>query len=394
MNTPKEMTEYPDYTFHNHFGCFLPSYLPRAMMFDYIVGRAKANNLQRFIRFNTVVRHVDFNDEKNEFSVEIEDFNTNSTENLTFDRVIVATGRFHVPNMIHIDGIDQFPGRVLHSHDFRGAEEFVGFHVLLIGGSVSADDLALQCIKFGSRLVTMSARQPPVGLEWPTQVQLVPMIVRMEGRTAYLEDGSNVDNIDVIICCTGFRHSYPFMTKRFRLQCDTNQLIPPILYKSIFWIDQPNLIYLGVTKYIYTFYIFEIQARIVHDVILGRIQLPNQNERQDDLNKWLMREQSTMPLNINTLIELQNAYIRDILDFLYLNHENQFLPLAKFNFDQSNIVMGHALNEKMVDNARFRDTSFASVIDTEEKKIVKSLKPWMENMDDSMENMLKHYRNQ
>ena len=217
------MTEYPDYTFYDHFGCYLPSYIPGAMMFDYIVGRAKANNLRRFIRFNTVVRHVDFNDEKNEFSVEIEDFNKNSTKNLTFDRVIVATGRFHFPHMIHIDGVNQFPGRVLHSHDFRNAKEFAGLHVLLIGGSVSADDIALQCVKFGTRLVTISARRPPVELKWPSEIQLVPMIVRMEGRTAHLQDGSSVDNIDAIIFCTGFRHSYPFMAKRFRLQCDIHQ---------------------------------------------------------------------------------------------------------------------------------------------------------------------------
>lgn len=386
------MLEYPDYTFYDHFGCFLPSYLPRTMILDYIVGRAKVNNLRRFIRFNTAVRHVDFNDEKNEFSVEVEDFNKNSVEGLIFDRVIVATGRFHVPNMIHIDGVDQFPGRVLHSHDLRGVEEFADRHVLLIGGSVSADDVALQCVKFGSRLVTISARQQPVALKWPTGVQLVPMIVRMEGRTAYFNDGSSLDDIDAIIFCTGYRHSYSFMAKRFRLQSGVNECIPPTLYKGIFWIDQPNLVYLGITKYLYTFYIFEIQARIVHDVFLGQIQLPNQDERQEDLNKWLTQDQSTMSLNIPALIKLQNEYIRDILDLLYKNHQNQFLPLAKFNFDQCNIMIGHALNEKMIDNAHFRDASYESIIDTEEKKIVKCLTPWMENMDDSMENMLNHYR--
>lgn len=383
-NTPKELIEYPDYTFHDHFGCYLPSYLPRAMILDYIVGRAKANNLRQFIRFNTVVRHVDFIDEKNEFSVEVEDFNKSSLENFTFDRVIVATGRFHVPHMIHIDGVDQFPGRVFHSHDLRDAEEFKGQHVLLIGGSVSADDIALQCVKFGARLVTMSARRQPVEIKWPNEVQLVPIIVRIEGRTAHLNDGSQVDNIDAIIFCTGYRHSYPFMSRRFRLQCGTHQLILPNLYKSLFWNDQPNLIYLGLTKYIYTFYIFEIQARIVHDVILGRIQLPNQNERQTNLNEWLIRDEPTLSSDIFAVIQLQNDYIRDILELLYTNHENRSLSLAKFNFDQCNILLGQAFREKTIDNARYRDASYESVIDSEEKRIVKNKKSWMENIDDSI----------
>ena len=37
-----------------------------------------------------------------------------------------------------------------------------------------------------------------------------------------------------------------------------------------------------------------------------------------------------------------------------------------------------ALNEKVIDNARFRDASYESVIDMEEKKIIQSFKPWME----------------
>jgi trimethylamine monooxygenase len=44
--------------------------------------------------------------------------------------------------MINIDSVDQFPGRILHSHEFRGVD------VLIIGSSFSADDIALQFYKF------------------------------------------------------------------------------------------------------------------------------------------------------------------------------------------------------------------------------------------------------
>ncbi|CAF5091005.1 unnamed protein product, partial [Rotaria sp. Silwood1] len=150
--------EYPDYTFYYHFGCFLPSFLPRALIYDYLTGRAKANNLRRYIRFNTTVRHVDFDDNKKEFNVEVENLNTGSTECLSFDRVIVAIGHYHVPNMINIDEVNQFPGRVLHSHEFRGADEFVGLNLLIIGGSISAEDIASGCYKFGAQSVIISSR--------------------------------------------------------------------------------------------------------------------------------------------------------------------------------------------------------------------------------------------
>ncbi len=69
-----------------------------------------------------------------------------SMECLIFDRVIVATSHYHVPNMINIDGVDQFPDRVLHLHEFGGADEFMGRNLLIIGSSTSTEDITtLQC---------------------------------------------------------------------------------------------------------------------------------------------------------------------------------------------------------------------------------------------------------
>lgn len=37
-NAPKECVEYPDYTFDEHVGKPIPSYLPREIQFDYLKG--------------------------------------------------------------------------------------------------------------------------------------------------------------------------------------------------------------------------------------------------------------------------------------------------------------------------------------------------------------------
>ena len=37
----------------------------------------------------------------------------------TFDYVIVASGHYSVPNVPTFPGIEKFPGRVMHAHDFR-----------------------------------------------------------------------------------------------------------------------------------------------------------------------------------------------------------------------------------------------------------------------------------
>ena len=39
-----------------------------------------------------------------------------------------------------------FPGRILHSHDFRDAEEFRNKNVIVLGSSYSAEDIAYNVI--------------------------------------------------------------------------------------------------------------------------------------------------------------------------------------------------------------------------------------------------------
>ena len=51
-----------------------------------------------------------------------------------------------------------FPGRVLHAHDFRDAREFSGKRILIVGARKSAEDIAMQCVKFGSAEVVCTYR--------------------------------------------------------------------------------------------------------------------------------------------------------------------------------------------------------------------------------------------
>jgi hypothetical protein len=50
------------------------------------------------------------------------------------------------------------------------------------------------------------------------------------------------------------------------------------------------------------------------------------------------------------------------------------------------------LQARSTDIVHYRDVSFEPVVDTKDKRIVEVLKPWIENMDDSMENLLSNYR--
>ena len=186
INTPKEMDEFPDYTYDEHFSRPVPSYLERADFRGYVIARAEKHNLARFIRFKTAVRDVQ-QDAEGRFAVCVEDLLTGKSRTDVFDRVVVATGHFSVPNLPDFEGMDRFPGRILHSHDFRDATQFSGLDVLIIGGSYSAEDIALQSFKFGAKSVTISYRTKPIGFKWPDGVAEVPLLVRLQGKTAHFQ---------------------------------------------------------------------------------------------------------------------------------------------------------------------------------------------------------------
>ena len=60
-NGPKECLEFADYSFDEHFGKPIPSFPPREVLYDYILGRAKNGDLKKYIRFNTTVSNVVYN---------------------------------------------------------------------------------------------------------------------------------------------------------------------------------------------------------------------------------------------------------------------------------------------------------------------------------------------
>ena len=60
--------------------------------------------------------------------------------------------------MPYFEGLEAFPGRILHAHDFRDALEFKDEDILLVGSSYSAEDIGTQCYKYGTKSVTISYR--------------------------------------------------------------------------------------------------------------------------------------------------------------------------------------------------------------------------------------------
>ncbi|ELU10416.1 hypothetical protein CAPTEDRAFT_130323, partial [Capitella teleta] len=166
-NGPKECLEFADYSFEEHFGKPVPSYPPREVLADYLCGRAEKSGIRHWIRFRHAARWIEYQQGQKVFSVIVHDLVNGCQKHELFDYVIVATGHFSTPNVPEFDGIETFPGRVLHAHDFRNAQEFTNQDVLIIGSSYSAEDIGSQCWKYGARSITASYRTNPMNFDWP-----------------------------------------------------------------------------------------------------------------------------------------------------------------------------------------------------------------------------------
>ncbi|MGI9301818.1 MAG: NAD(P)-binding domain-containing protein, partial [Gammaproteobacteria bacterium] len=243
-NGPKECLEFGDYSFDEHFGKTIPSFPPRAVLRDYILGRARAADVRKQIRFDTPVRYVDYSQSDGRFNVRSTDLSDGRDATEQFDHVVVATGHFSVPNVPHFQGIDSFPGRVMHAHDFRDAREFAGERLLIVGASYSAEDIALQNLKYGAKSVTCTYRSSAMGFKWPHGIEELPLLTRFDGSTVHFKDGSTRE-IDAVILCTGYLHHFPFMQDSLKLRTH-NRLYPGGLYKGVVWIDNPGVSYLGM----------------------------------------------------------------------------------------------------------------------------------------------------
>ena len=372
-NGPKECLEFADYTFSEHFGQTISSYPPREVLFNYIEGRIKQSNARKYIQFNTVARWVDYVEDKKQFRVVFDDLKKNETFEEYFDYLIVGTGHFSTPNMPYFKGIENYTGNVMHAHDFRGADPFRDKEILLIGSSYSAEDIAVQCYKHGTKSVTISYRTNPIDCKWPNGIEELPLVTHFEDKKAFFKDGTSKE-FDAVIMCTGYQHKFPFLPDNLRLKTK-NCLYPEGMYKGVISDVNAQLLFLGMQDQYYTFNMFDAQAWFARDYILGRIDLPSKQDIQNDIQKWIDYEKQS--ISADDHVDFQTDYLKDLI---------HLTDYPMFDLDKVANMFKSWLKDKEENILTYRDKTYTSVMD--ETKAEKHHTAWMKELDDSLERYL------
>jgi len=167
--------------------------------------------------------------------------------------IINATGTWKTPHCPRYPGWEKFRGRQLHTGEYKNAEEFIGKHVIIVGGGISAVQLLGEISKvtqttwvtrrppdfrkyefnpdLGREAVALVEKRvreglPPHSVVSVTGLPITPAIEEMLSNGhldrkpmfqeitetgVRWEDGTTLD-ADVIFWNTGFRHSLDHLT--------------------------------------------------------------------------------------------------------------------------------------------------------------------------------------
>ena len=372
-NGPKECLEFGDYSFEEHFGKPIPSFPPREVLRDYIVGRAEKSDVRQYVRFDTAVQFVSYSENAGQFTVRSTDLASKEDTEEQFDYVVVATGHFSTPNVPSFEGIDSFPGRIMHSHDYRDAREFKGQRVLVIGASYSAEDVALQTKKYGAESVTISYRTNPMGFHWPEGMEEIQLGHQVRWQHRALQGRQRARD----------RHRHPVhrlpaplpvRRERAAAQDPTTGSTPECSTRGVMWIGNPKLMYLGMQDQYYTFTMFDAQAWYARDVILGKIALPSKADMQKDASTWQAREEALGdPLQE---IDFQTDYCKDLCEVLDYGLDFQ---VARDNFEKWEHDKEHSI-------LAYRDEAHPSPVTGTSSPVHHTA--WWEAMDDTMKTYL------
>lgn len=199
-----------------------------------------------------------------------------------FDAVVVCNGHYFQPKVATIPGIEKWPGKQLHSHNYRVQNPFADQIVVIIGNSSSGTDISRE-------IATVAKEVHLVGRTWESCVDmrkpigslqniiLHPMVksAHEDGNLSF-EDGASIF-ADVILYCTGYSFYLPFLDSQGIVKVD-NDCVGP-LYQHVFPpLFAPFLSFVGLPFKVIPFPLMQLQSKWIAMTLSGKVLLPLRKE--------------------------------------------------------------------------------------------------------------------
>ncbi|XP_046405917.1 flavin-containing monooxygenase FMO GS-OX5-like [Ischnura elegans] len=304
-NLPKEVMGFPDYPIPEQE----KSYLPAADILKFLENYAKDFKIYERIKFYHVVMKIE--PVGGVWSVKVKDLKNDKEEELEFDAVMVCNGHYSTPHIPHINGVEEFEGKQLHSHDYRIPEVFQDQRVVVIGAGPSGMDLALEISRQAKNVILSHHLTDPIATKFPDNVQQKPDIASMSKKGVTFKDGTRAE-VDTIFYCTGYKYNFPFLSEACRVTAEDNHVRP--LYKHLIHTEFPTLCFVGLPFYVCAFSLFDLQCRFFLRVLDGTLTLPSTKQMNEDAEREQSRrrEMGLAARQAHMMGPLQGDYYDDL----------------------------------------------------------------------------------
>ncbi|XP_020539716.1 flavin-containing monooxygenase FMO GS-OX-like 4 isoform X2 [Jatropha curcas] len=207
----------------------------------YLQDFAREFEIEEMMRFETEVVHVGLVENSYKWKVrskkkrDDKDIDFDFNEDI-FDAVVVCNGHYTQPRIAEIiPGINSWPGKQMHSHNYRVPDPFQDQVVILIGSSASAADISREIAGFAkevhvtSRSVANETYEAQPGYD---NLWLHSMIESVHEDGSVVFRNGRVVLADIILHCTGYKYHFPFLETNGIVTVDDNRVGP--LYQHVF----------------------------------------------------------------------------------------------------------------------------------------------------------------
>ncbi|XP_054824496.1 flavin-containing monooxygenase FMO GS-OX-like 4 isoform X1 [Prosopis cineraria] len=287
-NLPREIMGFQDYPFvkresNGRDGRRFPGHKEVLM---YLQDFASAFGINELVRFETEVVSAKLAD-SGKWRVRSRGRGGVGVDEI-YDAVVVCNGHFTQPRIADIPGINVWPGKQMHSHNYRTPEPFQDQVVVVIGNASSGVDISIEIsgvakeVHVASRSVADDKLGKLPGFENMWLHSLIDS-VHEDGRVVF-KDGNAVC-ADVILHCTGYKYHFPFLETNGAVTVDDNCVEP--LYKHVFPPAlAPWLSFVGIPWKVVPFIMCELQSKWIAGILSNRIALPSKEEMMEDVKAF------------------------------------------------------------------------------------------------------------
>lgn len=287
-NLRNELMEFADVHFPNK----IPMFPSRQQVQDYLEKYKTTISQKVNFHFNREVTSL----VKKGLTWELtsEDTNSGQKSDQKYDAVIVANGHFDAPYIPRVEGLEQWhkldPASITHSKYFDNPEQIRDKIVLIIGDSASGMDIAMQATYSAKKVYISSREKSKLGFASSLRATIIGMITKYlygSNRSVTDVDGNIIENIDLVIFCTGYLYSVPFLksyVKGSHLVIDDGSSIHE-LFKQIFYIYDPSLAFIGLPQMVVPMPLCEYQSLLVAKYFAGKLELPDTSIMLEEYKK-------------------------------------------------------------------------------------------------------------